>query len=258
MANVAMDRNAKLLAVTVVLYLIIVVLGFPQAIGIGLAVARLHGCPLFTEFTGFGPMFGSYHNCSYVTYMPVVVSIVYGVIQLISHAYALYQAIRRPEIIPRMSVAGSLVGALLGLILTLIGAGLTTGGLYYFCLSNRALMIQYFGRPITCVSGEATPLLFRGYDPYPDLTETEVSYWLSVLVWLILVIVTAIRATAARREQTDGGSSRPGETFRGVTLIPDRFKKGTRLVETIPSSGGQERSSMAQFETKTKPMETAA
>jgi hypothetical protein len=33
-----MDRNAKLLAVTVVLYLLIVILGFPQAIGIGLAV----------------------------------------------------------------------------------------------------------------------------------------------------------------------------------------------------------------------------
>ena len=69
-----------------------------------------------------------------------------------------------------------------------------------------------------------------------------------------------MRLTAARREQQTSDGSRPGQAFRGVTLIPDRFKKqtGTKLVETVPSSGGSGHGGMAQFETKVRALETAA
>ena len=49
-----MDSNARLLAVTVVLYLIIVVLGFPQAVGIGLAVVSANLYKVFIKISDEG------------------------------------------------------------------------------------------------------------------------------------------------------------------------------------------------------------
>jgi hypothetical protein len=88
----------------------------------------------------------------------------------------------------------------------------------------------------------------------------QVTYWLAVLAYLALFIVSILRAVSARRDPANSAGSRPGgDTFRGASLIPEKFRKSGKGVETIPSSGGQERSSMAQFETtKVRPMETAA
>lgn len=257
----ALTSEAKLLVVAMILYLLIVALGFPQAVGIGLAVSRLNGCPLFTEFTNYGPMFGSMQNCNYVTYMPVIISICLGIILFIYHAYALMQAVRHPELVrARTNTTALILLTLLGFILTLIGAGLTSGGLYYFCQSNRILMQQFFGRTLpSCMAGQGAVMLFRGYDPLYDLQSTEVCYWLAVLAWLALFIVTVMRNRRADRDlvERSGGDS----AFRGVTLIPGQ--RGGKRGEPLPPSGTttvtiQERTPISQFETKTRHFETAA
>ncbi|GAV00136.1 hypothetical protein RvY_11027 [Ramazzottius varieornatus] len=256
----ALSSEAKLLVASMILWLIIVILGFPQAIGIGLAVSRLNGCPLFSDFTNYGPMYGDMQRCNYVTYMPVIISICLGIILFIYHAALVSQAVRHPELGTRTNSTALILLTLLGLILTLIGAGLTSGGLYYFCQSNRVLMQQFFGRPLTCTSGQpGLPGLFRGYDPYYDLQATEVCYWLAVLAWLALFIITVMRSRRAIQDTVDrpGG----GSAFRGVTLIPGQ--KAGKRGEPFPPSGTttvtiQERTPISQFETKTRHLETAA
>ena len=89
----------------------------------------------------------------------------------------------------------------------------------------------------------------------------QVSYWLAVIAWLAVFIVSIIRMVAVRREQSGetlaGRDNRP-DLFRGVTLISDKLKK--RPPETITPTKviPAERTPMAQFETKIKPLETAA
>ncbi|XP_055352077.1 uncharacterized protein LOC129598280 [Paramacrobiotus metropolitanus] len=269
-----MDRSAQMLVALVVLYVIIVALGVPQAVGMGLVTTRLAGCPLFSELTSPGfpvpALYGTVHNCNYVTYMPVIISVILGLILFIYHLSLLVQALRRPGIIPaETSAVPFVVISLLGLVLTLIGAGILEAGLYWFCQSNKVIAARFINVPITCVPGEATVALFRGYDPYYDLLTSEVSYWLAVAAWLLAFIFSILRWTALRRERGQGddlrattaSGQRPGgQAFGGVSLLADKFKK--RPVETVTPTKvipvGQTMAGSTLYETKVKPLETAA
>lgn len=91
----------------------------------------------------------------------------------------------------------------------------------------------------------------------------QATYWLSVIAWAAVLLTTILRAVMLRRERSNGDELRdpnrpPGDIFRGVTLISDKFKKRTNEPVAPTKVIHAERTPMAQFETKIKPLETAA
>ncbi|GAB6024788.1 hypothetical protein CHUAL_009911 [Chamberlinius hualienensis] len=198
----------RLLLVTTFTYVAITVCGCLMSVFMGLTMRNFGGfCILFMEVMWvnedhFIAEFGDIRMCNVVTYLPVCSCIAHGAIMVVYHGYISCKALisKSNSVADKMWILPWFVVNVLVAISAFVTASILTTGFKHTCKQlladeGTSWCSEFQTNMIwTLPAGKIDPRTF-----HHDILIAQISAWLCAVLWLIIVLISAMRLYQQKR-----------------------------------------------------------